>query len=235
VDPNATTLYGRIIYGPGFCSDFNVSDHEGSTGLNFVSAQDPRLVFDTTLTTTCDSQPGSITEPVHYPVKFAGTPNSGLVPLATGAEARLIEAEAALASGSIDVWTANLNTLRAAAPSTYLQLTSGVPALTPDSTTTASATERADVMFRERAFWLFGTGTRLGDLRRLIRQYGRDQSIVFPVGPYAPTHQSQLPTPIPNYGTDVTLTLPTAAGLAYRGQAITNPNYKGCIASTKTA
>ena len=32
---------------------------------------------------------------------------------------------------------------------------------------------REDLMFRERAFWLFGTGHRLGDMRRMIRQYGR--------------------------------------------------------------
>jgi hypothetical protein len=114
----------------------------------------------------------------------------------------------------------------------FLSLDSALAAL-PDPGTDSG---RVSLMFRERAFWLFGTGTRLGDLRRLIRQYGRDQSTVFPTGPYAPAHQSQLPTPIPNYGTDVNLTLPTAAGLAaYLGVPMTNPNYKGCLTSTKTA
>jgi len=61
-----------------------------------------------------------------------------------------------------------------------------------------------DVMFRERAFWLYGTGTRLGDLRRLIRQYNRDQSIVFPIGPYEPWQNPDLQVflpNLPNYGT----------------------------------
>ena len=31
-----------------------------------------------------------------------------------------------------------------------------------------------DQLFSERAFWLFATGHRLGDMRRLIRQYGRE-------------------------------------------------------------
>ena len=30
-----------------------------------------------------------------------------------------------------------------------------------------------DLLFSERAFWMFATGHRLGDMRRLIRQYGR--------------------------------------------------------------
>jgi hypothetical protein len=43
---------------------------------------------------------------------------------------------------------------------------------------------RVDVMFYERAFWLFESGHRLGDLRRLLRQYGRVESAVYPNGPY---------------------------------------------------
>jgi starch-binding outer membrane protein, SusD/RagB family len=55
---------------------------------------------------------------------------------------------------------------------------------------------RVDTMFNERAFWLFATGHRQGDLRRLIRQYGRTQARVFPTGLYKNTGQQ--------YGTDVT-------------------------------
>ena len=38
--------------------------------------------------------------------------------------------------------------------------------------------------FREKAFWTFARGQRLGDLRRLIRSYGRaaDGSDTFPSG-----------------------------------------------------
>jgi hypothetical protein len=39
-------------------------------------------------------------------------------------------------------------------------------------------------MFRERAFWLFSTGHRLGDLRRLVRQYGRTVNTTFPSGTF---------------------------------------------------
>jgi hypothetical protein len=146
--------------------------------------------------------------------------------LATGVEAGLIAAEAALQTNP-GTWLADLNALRAAAPSTYLALDSAMGPLADPGTDSG----RVSLMFRERAFWLFGTGTRLGDMRRLIRQYGRDQSTVFPTGPYAPTHQSQLPTPVPSYGTDVDLTLPTPAS----GIVITNPSYKGCLTSTTTA
>jgi hypothetical protein len=39
-----------------------------------------------------------------------------------------------------------------------------------------------DVLFQERAFWLFLTGQRLGDMRRLVRDYGVPASQVYPVG-----------------------------------------------------
>ena len=39
-------------------------------------------------------------------------------------------------------------------------------------------------MFSERAFWLYTTGHRLGDLRREIRQYGKTESQVFPTGSF---------------------------------------------------
>ena len=37
------------------------------------------------------------------------------------------------------------------------------------------------LFFREKAFWTFGRGQRLNDLRRLMRQYGRTEDKVFPV------------------------------------------------------
>ena len=57
-----------------------------------------------------------------------------------------------------------------------------------------------DQLFSERAFWLFATGHRLGDMRRLIRQYGRDPETVFPTGDW---FKGGL-----TYGTDVNLPLP---------------------------
>jgi hypothetical protein len=228
-------LYAMFLPATGIgseCASWNVADREGGNGLNFVSAQDPRLVIDSTLAQTCNWKILSIgPAPYYYPTKFGDPTSTGLIPLATGVEARLIEAEAALSGGNIGMWTDDLNALRAAAPSTYLALASGMSPLTDDSSTAAGATERVDVLFRERAFWLFGTGTRLGDLRRLVRQYGRDQSTVFPTGPYPNGHSSRLPDPLPNYGTDVTLGLPTSRGNA----RITNPYYKGCLTPPSTA
>ena len=43
---------------------------------------------------------------------------------------------------------------------------------------------RENLLFSERALWLYATGTRLGDMRRLIGQYGRTQSTVLPTGAY---------------------------------------------------
>ena len=58
---------------------------------------------------------------------------------------------------------------------------------------------RVRMLFGERARWLFGTGQRLGDLRRLVRQYGYDQSAVFPTGTYAKggTYGMDVNFPIP--------------------------------------
>jgi hypothetical protein len=202
----------------------SAADREGGTGLNFVSAQDPRVTIDSTLGLTADGGTW------YFPTKFEG---AGLeyIALATGVEARLIQAEAALKAHDVNGWASDLNALRADVADTKVTFSPATLSLTADSTILASAAMQVDVMFRERAFWLFGTGTRLGDLRRLIRQYGRDQSTVFPSGPYPNGSNPKLPSPIPAYGTDVTLTPPAAAS----GNTVSNPNYKGCITSPKTA
>ncbi len=71
--------------------------------------------------------------------------------------------------------------------------------------------------FRERAFWLYGTGHRLGDLRRLIRQYGRDQSTVFPTGTYDNGSAVAL---FPSYGTSVNFPIGAIES--------SNLNFHGC-------
>jgi hypothetical protein len=151
-----------------------MSDREGGNGLNFVSARDPRLVVDRTVEQTCDGGTW------YYPAK-CGSPSTH-VPLATGVEARLIVAEAALHGGDAPTWATDLNALRADAGNIGVTFPDSLQTIKPDSTTGADADEQVDVMFRERAFWLYGAGTRQADLRWLIRQYGRDQSTVFPSG-----------------------------------------------------
>ncbi len=221
---------------------FNVADRKGGNGLDFVSAHDPRLMFDTTNQTYDGLYAGAVPGTWYLPTKF--TANLSFIPLATGIETRLIEAEAALKAGQTGTWLADLNALRTGGctvPGVDSTCTLGTGQVPNQRTGLASLSDpgtdsgRVSLTFRERAFWLFGTGTRLGDLRRLIRQYGRDQSVVFPTGPYPNAHNVYLPAPIPSYGTDVNLTLPTPFGLGSNGITESNPNYRGCIAPTTAA
>jgi hypothetical protein len=102
------------------------------------------------------------------------------VPLLSGVDARLIEAEAKLQANDIAGMTAILNSLRAA-PHVLGALTSPVmSALAAPATKDAAVT----LYFRETAFWQFSRGTRLPNLRRLVRQYGRTQDKVFPTGQF---------------------------------------------------
>ncbi len=225
--PYTYNLYGFYVL--GMCSTVNTADHKGMNGLNYITAQDPRLVLSTTVAETCDGlRAGSADSVWYYPVKFGNPPV--YVPLATGIEARLVEAEAALQAHQPSVWATVLRALRADSADTHVTFpaTDNLPA---DSAEAASPNAQVDLQFRERAFWLYGTGTRLGDMRRLIRQYGRDQSTVFPTGPYPNAGKPQLPSPLQSYGTDVSLTLPTPAS----GFTDPNPAYKGCLTSTKVA
>jgi starch-binding outer membrane protein, SusD/RagB family len=66
-----------------------------------------------------------------------------------------------------------------------------------DTTDPGTPEQRVDLVFRERAFWLFATGHRLGDLRRLVSRYGRDPNTVFPVGLYRTGESYDAATSIP--------------------------------------
>jgi hypothetical protein len=176
------------------------SNGEGTNGIPFVAAGD-----------SGDARVAMVrrgSNNVAIPVKLADATDP--VTLADGVEARLVEAEAKLRANDIDGWAQTLNDLRATA------IAPAIPALPTDSTLDASPELRLAVMFRERALWLFGTGHRQGDLRRLIRQYGLSQSAVYPVG----THPTVSP-PLNAYGTAVTLSPPK--------DEENNPNYHGCI------
>lgn len=155
----------------------SVADREGINGLDFVSAQDPRV---------STVQFGNVVSGLfgvgHVPAKYlngsacdVSCPEKRAEPtvVASGIEARLIESEAALETGDQN-WLAILNMLRAT------QVSPALSALADPGSDAA----RVDLLFRERAFWLFLTGHRLGDLRRLINLYGRQAENVFPTGPY---------------------------------------------------
>ncbi|MEO8334949.1 MAG: hypothetical protein ABI664_08255 [bacterium] len=177
--------------------------------IPFFSAKDPRLPVVYSVSSngkdTTKSQDGftfSRTTPL-----YARTTN---VALANGIDARLIEAEAALAAGDAAGMITILNGLRAAPP-TIGTLTLTAAQLPPlDDPGTADA--RLNLLFREKAFWTFSRGQRLGDMRRLIRQYNRTQDQVFPVGQH---YRGGV------YGTDVNLPI-------VDNEVNGNPNFKGC-------
>ncbi|HEY9514262.1 MAG TPA: hypothetical protein VIQ74_01180 [Gemmatimonadaceae bacterium] len=159
----------------------SVGDAEGLSGITFVSGSDARIGAQL-------QGQSSLGQPVYNFARNTGLGAS--IPLALGVQAILIRAEAALRRGDIPQWAAALNEARASAIAPPIQ------PLSADSSTEASGAERIDILFRERALWLFATGQRHGDLRRLVRQYGRDQMSVFPSGPYQGTGIL--------YGSDVT-------------------------------
>jgi len=158
--------------------NYAIGDREGGNGLPFVSAHDPRIP------TVLGGVRASFSSDTLY--KTTKYSQSSHMILASGVEARLIEAEAALHAGDPD-WLTILNTLRATAID---------PALSPlvDPGTDPA---RLDLVYAERAFWLFATGRRLGDLRRLVRNYGRDPETVFPTGSFIVGGQYAGATAIP--------------------------------------
>ncbi|MEO8089643.1 MAG: hypothetical protein ABI703_05040 [Gemmatimonadales bacterium] len=188
---------------------WSVADVEGGVGLPFFSAQDPRVPADTTDSDgdgVADTGLDLITTQVNlfkYPDATAD------VSVADGVEARLIEAEAQLKGSDLGGMTTTLNALRASFPNLN-------PPLSPLAQPGTQA-EGEDLLFAERAFWLYATGHRLGDMRRLLRPvsaggYGRTENTVFPNGAY---HKGG------RYGTDVNFPLPI--------EEQNNPNSVGCL------
>jgi starch-binding outer membrane protein, SusD/RagB family len=169
-----------------------VANQEGGNGLPFVAAADPRVPTATPTPLAFDSQ-----------TPFVALTKYGQfdpVVAASGIEARLIEAEAALRAGDATTWLEKLNAARA----TRTDL--------PPLTDPTEADARVNLTFYERAFWMFGTGHRLGDLRRLVRQYGRGVEAVFPTGAFPKGG---------NYGSDPNLPITF--------DETNNPNFTDCI------
>jgi hypothetical protein len=150
--------------------------------LPFASAKDPRVpVTGTTLGTSPAGRGFDGATNLVYITIYGRTDNAAIL---SGIDARLIEAEAAL-KGNNDIpgMMAILNALRAS-PQNLGPTAGTTPAMA--ALPTPSATDAVNVLFRERAFWTFSRGQRLGDLRRLIRLYGRaaDGSDTFPTGSF---------------------------------------------------
>src|SRR5437762_5427290 len=190
---------------------YTMVDREGGNGLDFISANDPRLprqiaaandlIFDSAFP---------------LPVTRQGIwGRSSAVTIVSGVEARLIEAENAL-QATPGAWLTMINTLRTntalyppiqATPGTYTR-----GAYVKNLTDPGSQPARVDIMFRERAFWMFSTGHRLGDMRRLVRQYGRDPLTVYPIGGF---YKGGL------YGDAYMMSVPF--------DEVNNPNFTQCI------
>ena len=187
---------------------FAIPDREGINGLPFRSLNDPRApAFRASATAIgFDASTQLIVTP-KFPNRSASTP------VAEGVEARLIEAEAALQAGNLALYLSKLNEARAGAI-TYPTVLGGAPAPSPAPIAAAPATlaGQVDLLFQERAINLFLTSHRLGDLRRLVRSYGRGAETVFPTGAYFKGGV---------YGTDVNLPIPF--------EERNNPEFKGCL------
>ena len=184
-------------------SRYTIGTKEGTNGLDYLTTPaDPRVPWTPSTRTGFDGTSRNLPVEQKYPAQ-----GSSFV-LSDGIEARLIEAEARLQGATQadrDATFAVLNTLRATGLATPI-------AALPTSPATQDAA--VDMLFKERAFWLWLTGHRFGDMRRLLRQYGRSQANVFPVGTLALR-------PSDTYGTDVTFVVPFAER--------NNPLFTGCI------
>ena len=172
--------------------------------LPFASANDPRVPVSGSTSNTRRAFDGS--------TPWVGQTLYGQTdpfPVLTGIDARLIEAEAKINANDFTGMLATLNALRTSPQTIGNKTIPAMPALTTVPTTKDAA---LTLYFREKAFWQFGRGFRLGDLRRQLRQYGRSQDNVFPVGTWFKGG---------TYGRDVNLPMVDSE--------LTNPNYKGCL------
>ena len=172
-----------------------LADREGTNGLDYLSAADPRVTYFDTSAAAFDKTTNLI-------VQRKYSSRSSAAVLSSYTEARLIVAEAQLDAGKYSDVGGTLEILNALRATVGL---TALPAVTPKSA-------QVDQLFRERGFWLYLTAHRLGDLRRLVRQYGRPANTVFPTGAFFKGN---------SYGPDVNFPVPEVER--------NNPNFHGCI------
>ena len=222
-DLNTTRQQNGVFSGIRKFKRYGIADGEGGVGLQWRTVLDPRTTFTRVPATNRGFDAAT---PQFDQLRY--TDEKASITLATGMEARLINAEAALLRSDTVTYLANLNGLRASPP---LYILAGVQGTTAPSdqpkalapmanlTTPASATAAIDQLFAERARWLWGTGHRLNDLRRLVRAvgvrggFGRAVNTVFPNGVYFKNGLS--------YGTDVNFPIPL--------DEQNNPNFTACL------
>ncbi len=202
---NTTRQNNGVYVAMALAKRYSVADGEGVNGLHFRSQPDGRVP---------EARTGNgfdgIT-PQWNQMRFTDRPNPD--PLATGAEARLIEAEAFLAAGDTVNFLARHNALRAAPPAYFAPPNSSIAPLPALTTTGLTSSQVQDLHFKEREYWLWNSGHRLGDLRRLTHApYSRAPESVFPTGAY---FKGGL------YGTDYNFPVPF--------DETNNPNFTQCL------
>ena len=195
---------------------WGVAEREGANGLSFRVAPDVRVASrPRSINNGNGFDGGPMFEALKYPARNTA------ITLADGVEAELIKAEAQLRAGNAAGLLTTLNALRSNAGVLAARgYAAGSLAALTDPGTEAG---RQDLLFRERAYWLFLTAHRVGDMRRLIRQYGRGAESVFPTGAYSSNGRTTI------YGTDTSFPIPVEElnnpGLPQNAP----PNLKGCI------
>lgn len=175
--------------------------------IPFASANDPRVPV---IGSSTDASVRSIDRRTPFVQQQIWLNRDDPNVLVSGIDARLIEAEAKLQANDIPGMMTILNDLRTT-PQTLAAFQVPAMAALP---TPASDTAAVSLFFREKAFWQFARGTRLGDLRRLVRQYGRAPENVFPTGKFHKNGGAP-------YGTDMNLPV--------TDDERSNPNFQGCI------
>jgi len=171
---------------------WSVADGEAGNGLAFRGgggAMDVRIPWVRTGGTDVGFDNAT---PQFDLLKYPG--RDKLSTVGTGVEAQLIQAEAALQAGDPGSWLQILNDLRADVANLLTRdqldilrdqfgIEGAAVALDPLADP-GTDDGRVDLHFTERAMWLYATANRMSDMRRLIRQYGRDAETVFPTGAY---------------------------------------------------
>jgi len=222
-DLNTTRQQNGVFSGIRKFKRYGVADREGGVGFPWRTTLDPRTTF-TRVPATNRGFDG-VTQQFDQ-LRYVDEKAS--ITLATGLEARLINAEAALRRGDTVGYLGLLNALRATPPGYILAGVQGTtaPSTVPQPvapmaalTAPADSTSAINLLFAERARWLWGTAHRLNDLRRLERAagvrggFGRPDSTVFPHGLYFKNGLT--------YGPDVNYPVPL--------DEQNNPNFTQCL------
>jgi len=218
---NGGATDGRYSISDSVPGDSTTQGREGINGFPFLTVPDPRTPM---LLDPNGSFDGAT--PLWDNLRYGG--RASPITLATGVEARLIEAEAALNAGQTATFFTKLNDPRSQPGARAYFNSNPVDLSNPNTAAigvlpnltgadTVSAGGAVNLLFAERARWLWLTAHRLGDLRRLVRPlanggYGRADAAVWPTGPYFKGG---------TYGLDENFPLPVTEQ--------NNPNFRGCL------